>query len=107
MLPAPVHADGQDIRKQVLGPETASTPVSSVKSMIGHALGASGMLSLIAVLLGMRDGFIPPTTNLDQPDPECDLDHVANQPREAAFDTAMINAFDPSDTNASIVVRKG
>ncbi len=81
-------------------------PVSSIKSMIGHTLGASGLLSLIAVLLGMENNFVPPTINQDDPDPECDLDYVPNAAREQAVPTAMVNAFGFGGTNVSVVIRK-
>ena len=67
---------------QALGSEAARIPISSPKSMLGHLLGAAGSLSAILCLLAMRDGVIPPTTNLEHPDPECDLDYVPLQPRE-------------------------
>jgi 3-oxoacyl-[acyl-carrier-protein] synthase II len=92
--------------RRTFGDRTARLPVSSIKSMIGHAAGASGMLSLIAVILGMRDKFLPPTINLDAPDPECDLDHVANAARPVEVKTALVNSFGVTGANASVVVRK-
>lgn len=92
--------------KQVFGAYAREIPVSSIKSMIGHTLGASGMLSLIAVLLGMHGEFVPPTINQDDPEPECDLDYVPNVAREQTVSTAMINAFGFGGTNASVVIRK-
>lgn len=92
--------------KEVFGPHANEIPVSSVKSMIGHTLGASGILSLIAVVLGMEGNFLVPTINQDEPDPECDLDYVPNVAREQAVPTAMVNAFGFGGTNVSVVVRK-
>ena len=92
--------------KKVFGAHAREIPVSSIKSMIGHTLGASGLLSLIAVLLGMEDNFVPPTINQDDPDPECDLDYVPNAAREQAVPTAMVNAFGFGGTNVSVVIRK-
>jgi len=92
--------------KEVFGPKAYEIPVSSIKSMIGHTLGASGLISLIGVLLGMQDGFVAPTINYDAPDPDCDLDYVPNQAREQAVRTAMVNAFGFGGTNVSVVVRK-
>jgi 3-oxoacyl-[acyl-carrier-protein] synthase II len=80
--------------------------VSSVKGMIGETLAASGPLSLISVLIGMRDGFIPPTINLDEPCEECELTHVANQALEMDVPAAMINAFDEMAGYVSLVVKK-
>ncbi|MFW6286975.1 MAG: beta-ketoacyl-[acyl-carrier-protein] synthase family protein, partial [Candidatus Sumerlaeota bacterium] len=81
--------------------------VSSIKSMIGETLGASGPLALIAVLIGMRDNFIPPTINLDQPCEDCDLNHVANEALEIEVPAALVNAFDTEAGYVSVVVRKG
>ena len=92
--------------KEVFGEYAREIPVSSIKSMIGHTLGASGLLSLIAVLLGMEDNFVPPTINQDDPDPECDLDYVPNAARMQAVPTAMVNAFGFGGTNVSVVLRK-
>lgn len=92
--------------KLVFGAHAHDIPVSSIKSMIGHTLGASGMLSLIAVLIGMEGNFLPPTINQDDPEPECDLDYVPNVAREQIVSTAMINAFGFGGTNVSVVVRK-
>jgi 3-oxoacyl-(acyl-carrier-protein) synthase len=74
--------------------------------MIGHSLGASGVISLIGVLLGMRSDFIPPTVNYDEPDPDCDLDYTPNQPRKQEILTALVNNFGFGGTNVSVVVRK-
>src|SRR5262249_45948840 len=68
-------------------------PGSSIKSMIGHPQGACGAAGVAATLLAMRDGFLPPTINLDTPDPECDLDYVSNVARDATFDTALCNCI--------------
>jgi 3-oxoacyl-[acyl-carrier-protein] synthase II len=78
--------------------------VTAIKSMTGHTQGASGVLALIAALLGMRSGFIPPTINLEQLDPRCELDLVRNTVREQPFQTALINAFGAGGTNVSVVI---
>jgi 3-oxoacyl-[acyl-carrier-protein] synthase II len=79
--------------RAVLGEATDSVPVSSPKSMVGHLIGAAGSLAAMVCLLSIRDGVVPPTINLDNPDPDCDLDHVANVAREAEVRTAIANAF--------------
>lgn len=80
--------------------------MSSIKSMVGHTLGAAGALSAIAAIKGMQDGYLPPTINLDTPDPACDLDYIPNEPRRADMRVAMINGFGFGGQNASIVLRK-
>jgi 3-oxoacyl-[acyl-carrier-protein] synthase II len=79
--------------RAVLGDATDSTPVSSPKSMVGHLIGAAGSLAAMVCLLAIRDGVVPPTINLDHPDPDCDLDHVANTARETPVRAAIANAF--------------
>jgi len=74
--------------------------------MHGHALGAAGAIELAATVIGMRDGFIPPTANFLDPDPECDLDYVPNTARPAQFDVAMSNSFAFGGHNAVIAVRR-
>ena len=81
--------------------------VSSTKSMHGHALGAAGALELVAVLGAIRDGVLPPTLNLDRPDPDCDLDYVANQPRAARVGAALSNSFAFGGLNAVLAVTAG
>jgi 3-oxoacyl-[acyl-carrier-protein] synthase II len=92
--------------KTVFGPHAYKLAVSSTKSMIGHLLGASGGVELIATLLGMQHGILPPTMNLDNPDPECDLDYVANQARPGKMDVVMSNSFGFGGHNACIIVKK-
>jgi nodulation protein E len=80
-------------------------PVSSTKSMHGHAMGASGAIEIAASLLALNDGFIPPTINLDTPDPACDLDYVPNEPRPARIGTFLSNSFGFGGMNAVVAVR--
>ncbi len=80
--------------------------VSSTKSMHGHLLGATGSLEAAITALALRDGILPPTINLDDPDPLCDLDYVPHTAREANIEYAMSNSFGFGGTNASIVLRK-
>ena len=77
--------------------------VSSTKSMTGHLLGAAGALEAALSILAMRDGIVPPTMNLDEPDPECDLDYVPYKAREAKLNYVMSNSFGFGGTNGSIL----
>jgi 3-oxoacyl-[acyl-carrier-protein] synthase II len=91
--------------KEVFGSEHSKRiPVSSTKSMIGHLLGASGAVELIACILSIREGVIHPTINYETPDPECDLDYVPNQPRVTTVRRAMSNSFGFGGHNCSLVV---
>jgi len=80
-------------------------PVSSTKSMHGHSMGASGAIEIASSLLALNEGFLPPTINLDTPDPECDLDYVPHRPREAAASLFLSNSFGFGGMNAVIAVR--
>jgi 3-oxoacyl-[acyl-carrier-protein] synthase II len=80
--------------------------VSSNKSMIGHTLGAAGAMSALAAVMSIRDGVIPPTINYETPDPECDLDYVPNQARQAPVRVAIVNGFGFGGQNAVTVVRR-
>jgi 3-oxoacyl-[acyl-carrier-protein] synthase II len=80
---------------------------SSVKSMIGHPQGACGAAGVAATLLGMRDGFLPPTVNLDVADPDCDLDYVPNEARAAQFETALCNCIGFGSKNSALVITRG
>jgi 3-oxoacyl-[acyl-carrier-protein] synthase II len=92
--------------KLAFGEAAYDIPISSIKSMTGHTLGAAGALSAIAAIKAMHTGFIPPTINLETPDPECDLDYVPNEPRPAEIKIAMANGFGFGGQNASIVLQK-
>jgi nodulation protein E len=80
-------------------------PVSSTKSLHGHAMGASGAIELVASLLALRAGFLPPTLNLDTPDPDCDLDYVPHTAREARVSSFLSNSFGFGGMNAVLAVR--
>jgi len=80
-------------------------PVSSTKSLHGHAMGASGALEIASSLLALRDGFLPPTINLEKPDPECDLDYVPHTPRETRATSFLSNSFGFGGMNAVVAVR--
>jgi 3-oxoacyl-[acyl-carrier-protein] synthase II len=93
--------------KAVLGARAYAVPVSSTKSQIGHCLGAAGAIEALAALLALRGGFLPPTVNLRQPDPECDLDYVPERSRPAALRTALSNSYGFGGNNTSLVLRGG
>jgi len=92
--------------KRVFGDSAARLPISSTKSMTGHLVSAGGAVEAIASLLVIRDGVIPPTINLENPDPECDLDYVPNQAREQRVDVVLSNSFGFGGQNTSLVFRR-
>ncbi|HUD96357.1 MAG TPA: beta-ketoacyl-ACP synthase II [Woeseiaceae bacterium] len=92
--------------KRAFGVAAKSLAVSSTKSVTGHLLGAAGVAEAIFAILAIRDQVLPPTINLLNPDPECDLDYVPNEARDAAVDVTMSNSFGFGGTNGSLVFRK-
>jgi 3-oxoacyl-[acyl-carrier-protein] synthase II len=90
--------------KKVFGPHARSLAVSSTKSQLGHSLGASGGIEMVVCALTITRGVISPTINLENPDPDCDLDYTANQAREATVDLAMSNSFGFGGHNASLLL---
>ena len=92
--------------KAVFGPAARKVSISSTKSQVGHSLGASGGIELVVTVMAIQDNLIPPTINLDNPDPECDLDYTPNQSRERVVNYAMSNSFGFGGHNASILVKR-
>lgn len=91
--------------KRAFGDAAANLAVSSTKSCTGHLLGAAGVVEAIFSILAIRDQVLPPTINLENPDPECDLDYIPNTARDAKIRTAISNSFGFGGTNASLIFR--
>jgi len=92
--------------ERVFGPAANGIPVTATKSSVGHLLGASGAVEMLACLLSIRDGIIPPTLNLENKDPECDLDCVSLHSRESRVDVVVNNSFGFGGHNAVVVARR-
>jgi 3-oxoacyl-(acyl-carrier-protein) synthase len=91
--------------KEVLGERARRVPVSGTKGLHGHALGASGAMEAAIAALSVAEGFLPPTANLDHPDPECDLDYVPRVGRAGPVRTVISNSFGFGGTNACLVLQ--
>ena len=92
--------------KSVFDGDAMNIPVTSSKSMIGHAMGATGAIEAIACILTIRESIIPPTINYETPDPDCDLDYVPNEARKQDVDIAMSNSFGLGGQNACLILKK-
>ncbi len=92
--------------KRVFGEQAYSTPISSTKSMMGHMIAAAGSVEAIVCLLAIRDGIMPPTINLENPDPECDLDYIPNAARRGNVDVALSNSFGFGGQNTTLILRR-
>lgn len=92
--------------KRVFGEKARKLPLSSIKSMIGHLIGAAGAASAVAMALTLSKGVLPPTINYEVPDPDCDLDYVPNQARELPVRTALANSFGFGGQNAALVMQQ-
>jgi len=92
--------------KKIFGNYAYKIPITALKSMIGHLIGGAGPVELIAGVLSMEKGVIPPTINYEHPDPECDLDYVPNEAREAKIDTILKSSFGFGGKNSALVVRR-
>ncbi len=94
------------VLKQVFGTHARNLTVSSIKSMIGHLIGAAGSVEIIGSLMALEQGIIPPTINYKTPDPDCDLDYVPNKARQANVNIILKNSFGFGGKNSALVVRK-
>ena len=92
--------------KRVFGDRAKKVPISSTKSMTGHLLGGAGGLEAGISVLALRDQTLPPTINLENPDPECDLDYVPNHARKVSVEYALSNSFGFGGTNAALIFRR-
>jgi 3-oxoacyl-[acyl-carrier-protein] synthase II len=92
--------------KAVFGERAYEVPITANKSMLGHGLGAAGAMEALSAVLSIRDNKIPPTINLDYPDPECDLDYVPHTAREAEIDVVLKNSFGMGNQNACLVFKR-
>lgn len=92
--------------KMVLGEHAYKVAISSTKSMVGHAMGASGALEALACSLVIKHSLIPPTINYENPDPDCDLDYVPNSARQQNIDVTLSNSFGLGGQNACLVLKK-
>jgi 3-oxoacyl-[acyl-carrier-protein] synthase II len=90
--------------KEVFGDHAFELAVSSTKSMMGHTFGAAGAIEAIMCVLALRDGVLPPTINYREPDPECDLDYVPNEARQAQVDVALSNAMGLGGHNGCVLL---
>ena len=92
--------------KSVFGSHAKKLSISSTKSQLGHSLGASGGIELVLTVKAVQHNLVPPTINLDNPDPDCDLDYTPGEPRERPLRIAMSNSFGFGGHNASVIVGK-
>jgi len=89
--------------RQVFGSHADTLAVSATKSMTGHLLGAAGAVEALLCIRALETGVLPPTINLEKPDPECELDHVANKARQLRIQVALSNSFGFGGTNATLI----
>ncbi|MET3690248.1 3-oxoacyl-[acyl-carrier-protein] synthase II [Priestia megaterium] len=92
--------------KQLFGKQAYQIPITANKSMVGHMLGAAGGVEAIALAMSLKEGIVPPTINLENPDPLCDLDYVPGIAREVKINTGLSNSFGFGGHNAAIVLKK-
>jgi 3-oxoacyl-[acyl-carrier-protein] synthase II len=92
--------------KIALGEHAYKVPMSSLKSQIGHAQGACGAAGIAATLIAMETGQLPPTINLEAPDPDCDLDYIPQAGRKSVIENAICNCVGFGSKNSALVLRK-
>jgi len=92
--------------KRIFGDRAHRVPVSSIKSEVGHLIAAAGATELMTCILAIRDHLVPPTINLDTPDPECDLDYVPHEARQVGVEVCLSNSFGFGGQNDSLVIRR-
>ena len=92
--------------KRTFGEAAYTVPISSTKSMMGHLIAAAGSVEAIVCLLTIRDGMLPPTINLENPDPECDLDYIPDGARQKGVDVALSNSFGFGGQNITLILRR-
>jgi 3-oxoacyl-[acyl-carrier-protein] synthase II len=92
--------------KRTFGPTAYKVPISSTKSMMGHLIAAAGSVEAIVCLLTIRDGMLPPTINLESPDPDCDLDYIPRVARRKKVDVALSNSFGFGGQNITLILRR-
>jgi len=92
--------------KNVFGDAANSISISSTKSQLGHSLGATGGIELIVCAKAINEGIVPPTANLTDPDPDCDLDYTPLEPKKREINYAMSNSFGFGGHNASVIIKK-
>lgn len=92
--------------KAVLGDQAYEVPVVSIKSMMGHTMGAAGALEAVASVMTIMESVVPPTKNLEEPDPVCDLDYVPGEARKMEVRTVLCNSYGIGGANASVVLRR-
>jgi act minimal PKS ketosynthase (KS/KS alpha) len=92
--------------KTALGAWARRVPISSIKGALGHPFGAAGAIEAAVCLLAMRDGIVPPTANLEEPDPECDLDFVPLRAREVTVRTALSLSAGFGGQNSALLIRE-
>src|SRR5438034_1812147 len=92
--------------KRDFGDDAKALPLSSIKSMVGHLIGAAGAVEAAALALTLHEGVLPPTINQTSPDPACDLDYVPNRAREVPVKTALSTSFGFAGQTAALVLRR-
>jgi 3-oxoacyl-[acyl-carrier-protein] synthase II len=92
--------------KRTFGEAAYKVPISSTKSMMGHLIAAAGSVEAIVCLLAIRDSVVPPTINLDNPDPDCDLDYIPHEARRKVVDVALTNSFGFGGQNIALILRR-